>query len=367
MAELLKDVYTEAYVKELAGRLQEAHSGFDSSAFIQKVKGGDWPSMELKARMKRITEGIHEHVPLPYSNILDILIDIAPYCGSLAGLFLPDYVSRYGLDEDWNTSMEALARLTPFASAEFAVRPFILRDEERMMDQMLHWSNHESEHLRRLASEGCRPRLPWGQALKNFQANPAPILPILENLKDDPSEYVRRSVANNLNDISKDHPALVLEIAQRWLRQKLSRKRLVKHGLRTLLKKGDSSVLALFGFGNPDRVAVSSFTLDPKAVRIGDSAQLQVEMDIQGEKELPLRIEYAIDFVKKSGKLNRKVFQWKEKNYKGGLYRIEKSHSFRQMSTRKHYPGLHRLLFLVNGEEKAILHFELLQSEDSGL
>ena len=166
-------------------------------------------------------------------------------------MIFPDFVEVYGLD-DWEASIPALEEFTQQTSAEFAIRPFIVRYPERTMAQMLEWAGHAHEGVRRLSSEGCRPRLPWAIALSALKADPSPILPILDRLKGDPSESVRRSVANNLNDISKDNPDVVIGVLRRWQADDTDEMhRLTSHALRTLLKAGNLDALALLGYPPP--------------------------------------------------------------------------------------------------------------------
>lgn len=356
--EALKNIYSPSYIAKLGRLIKEVYAEFDQEAFTKSILSSEWEGLELKARASHICKALHRHIQLPYQDLLAVLIKIGPQCGNLEGIFLPEYLEKYGFDEDWELNMYAFEHITPSSTAEFAVRPFILKDPESMMGQMFAWSSHENEHVRRLASEGCRPRLPWGMGLKPFQKDPSLILPVLENLKDDSSEYVRRSVANNLNDISKDHPRLVLQLAERWLSERMERKRLIKHALRTLLKKGNTEALMLFGFGDPEKVKAKALKITPDTIGIGEKAEFGFELKVD-EEHILLRLEYAIDFLKKNGKHSRKVFQLTEKEFKRGQHFIQKKHSFQQLTTRTHYPGLHHLIVLVNGREKAASEFYL--------
>jgi 3-methyladenine DNA glycosylase AlkC len=274
-------------------------------------------------------------------------------------MVFPDFVEIYGL-EDWERSMPALGYFTQFASAEFAVRPFLDRDPERAMVYMDRWSKHENPHVRRLASEGCRPRLPWAMALPKFKEDPRPILPILDRLKDDESESVRRSVANNLNDISKDNPGLVLETCEHWYGRSEQIDWVVKHGCRSLLKAGDTRALRLFGFGDPAQIAVERLHVRETELQIGDALFFAFELKVNGEEEIKLRLEYAINYVKAGGKTSKKIFQISERRYAPSTHKLQRKQSLADMSTRKHYPGKHRLAVIVNGEEKAACFFELL-------
>jgi 3-methyladenine DNA glycosylase AlkC len=285
-----------------------------------------------------------------------VLKAIAPECqGGFQYVTLSDFVEVFGMDEkDWDVSMAALAEFTACASSEFAVRPFIVKDPERMMKMMLEWAHHSNHHIRRLASEGCRPRLPWSFPLRMMIADPAPILPILELLKEDDSDYVRRSVANNLNDISKDHPELVLELGGRWLGKHPHTDWIVKHALRTLLKKGNEEALRLFGFGRTQGITVDGLKVT-ESIQIGDKLAFSFELDVTEPQ--PIRLEYAIDYVKANGTASRKVFQISEKREFQGNAVIAKTQSFMDMTTRKHYEGIHRLSVIVNGTEMASAAF----------
>ena len=358
MAESLKDLYTLAYIQKLASALAQVHAGFDRKALVRTVMDAQWQRRELKARMHHITLSIHLHLALPYREALPVLKAACPAFGGYHGMFFPDYVQQFGL-ANWQDSMPALEWFTQYSSSEFAVRPFIERDEERMMAQMQQWATHSSEHVRRLASEGCRPRLPWASQLPALIHDPSPILPILERLRADQSLYVRKSVANNLNDIAKDHPQQVLALTKRWRGQHPHTDWILKRGCRTLLKQGDSATLALFDYPAPEHVKVAQFRCSPQ-VQLGQALQMQLALrSLAGELGL-LRIEYEIGFVRTGSKLGYKVFQWSEKHHTSGELVLEKQQPFVILSTRKLYPGQHIVRLKVNGFVLAETVFELL-------
>jgi len=227
-----------------------------------------------------------------------------------------------------------------------------------MMAQMGLWAESKSHHVRRLASEGCRPRLPWAMALPEFKQEPGPVLLVLEKLKNDESEYVRRSVANNLNDISKDNPQLVIEVARNWLGDNRKLDWVVKHACRTLLKQGQPEIMELFGFAKPDHIKIKEFVAQP-SVEIGDNLDFSFTLETQHKKLGKLRIEYVIDFVKKNGNLSRKIFKISESDTKNNSKTVTKSHSFKKISTRKYYAGNHVISIIVNGHEMASTEFLL--------
>lgn len=365
MAELLKHVYNETYVRKLTDAIRAEYATFRDDDFTAAVFAEGWDELELKQRMRHITICLREALPEDYPEAVVILSRAITHLGGhgLENLIFPDYVEQYGLDY-WETSMQALALFTCYGTSEFAVRPFIVKDTTRMMAQMLEWTDSDKTDIRRLASEGCRPRLPWAMALPAFKKDPSPVLPILEKLRTDESEYVRRSVANNLNDIAKDHPELVLEVARRWLEAGDSRTDwIVKHGCRTLLKKGRPEALALFGFESGHAIEVLELSVAPDPVRIGDSALISFTLLPRGDQDCRLRIEYGIDFVKASGTRNRKLFKITENTYKPNQPVVfSRRHSFREMTTRKHYPGVHAVAVIVNGVECASVDFTVTSS-----
>jgi len=252
-----------------------------------------------------------------------------------------------------------MERFSQYASCEFVVRPFIIKDEKRMMEQMYRWSKHDNEHVRRLSSEGSRPALPWGVALNSFKQDPSPVLPILTELKTDPSAYVRKSVANNLNDISKTHPELIAKLAKDWYGKHKDTDWIIKHACRTLLKKGNRDVLAIFGFNDVAVVDVSDLALKFPVVKIGEA--IEFSFVITAKDASKVRIEYGIDYVKANGKRNRKIFQISELPMKKNQRKpYTRKHSFEDLSTRKHYPGLHSVTLIINGAERGTLDFELM-------
>lgn len=255
MAEALKHLYGKEYIKLLSDEISNIYPDFPAVKFNSLVFDKEWPRRELKQRMRHITECLGSTLPGNYTFALDILMKARPrmtghkYIG-FANICFADFVEVYGLDH-YAKSIPALELFTIGSSSEFAVRPFIVKYPDLMMKQMLTWAHHPHEHVRRLASEGCRPRLPWAMGLPEFKKDPSPILPILEALKNDPSEFVRRSAANNLNDIAKDHPELVLKLAGQWKGISEGTDSLIKHGCRSLLKKGNTKALEYFGLRNP--------------------------------------------------------------------------------------------------------------------
>ena len=368
MAELMKNAYyNSGSISELASRIHAVFPSFQTNDFVDDIMDATWESLELKARMRQITVHLGKYLPANYEQALDILNDVVS--GYPAGhndnalIYFPDFVEVFGQDErHWDLSMAAIERYTRISTAEFAVRPFIINHEERMMHQMSVWACDENEHVRRLASEGCRPALPWGHALPRFKKDPLPILRILEQLKGDPSLYVRKSVANNLNDISKTHPDLISRIAKDWYGKNKYTDWIVKHGCRTLLKNGNRDVLSIFGFANADCVHVRDFLLCNASTLIGENVTFS--FIIETTKEAKIRLEYRVDYITATGKRSRKMFHISEIVLKAKQKKkFVKTHSFADLRSRKHYPGTHSVTLIVNGQEHSTLDIEVLATK----
>ena len=358
MATLLKDIFDKKLVKKLASEIKVIYSEFDEKGFLNNIFNKDWNKKELKQRIRHISENMKVCLPDSYKKSINILKPVSLKFTELEHLIFPDFVELCGID-DLKTSVNAMEYFTKRSSSEFPVRQFILKYEKEMMKQMTAWSKSNNEHVRRLASEGCRPRLPWAIALPKFKKDPASILPILERLKSDESEYVRRSVANNLNDISKDNPAIVVSIAKKWIGLNSNTDKLVKHGCRTLLKSGNPKILKLFGYKDPENIQVKKLKVT-KEIKMGEDIQFEFLLATTKNKLGKLRIEYVVDFVRQNNKTGNKVFKISEGDYSEVERDISKKHSFREISTRRYYPGKHGLSIIVNGKQLAKTTFIII-------
>ncbi|MDX1910854.1 MAG: DNA alkylation repair protein [Saprospiraceae bacterium] len=364
MAEPLKNMFSRSLVEPFVAEVMAVWPEFPQRNFLHHVFDENWESLELKQRVRHLSLCLRRHLPAEYPAALEILVDVARRYIARQGekltfeyTFLPDFVENHGVEYP-DHSIPALETLTRWSSAEFAVRPFLLRYPARMHAQMLEWSQHESPMVRRLSSEGIRPRLPWGMGVPMLKKDPSPILPILENLKNDPAETVRRSVANNLNDIAKDHPQLVLSIAERWLGQTAATDWVVRHACRGLLKKGNAAALAHFGFEQGVAGVEISGVRFSENVSLGGRFECSFEVKNTGTDELRLRLEYGVDYQTLSGKISTKVFNIKTLQLAPQQSESLRRHlSFQDLTTRKHYPGPHRWRILVNGAEMAAYLF----------
>ena len=361
MAEPIKNMFSPQYVSDLADAVQAQYSLFDKESFVAQVLDEGWAARELKERMRHISITLHDFLPDDYRTVLNILRQTAPHIGQygFACMVFSDFVEVYGLD-DYDASIPALEQFTQQISAEFAVRPFIVKYQDQMMAQMLAWAKTDNEHLRRLASEGCRPRLPWGIALPAFKADPSPVLPILELLKEDESETVRRSVANNLNDISKDNPDVVIDVLRRWQTDDTDEmRRLISHALRTLLKAGHPGALALLGYG-PPAVEVHNLAVEPAAIPMGGEVTFSFDVASLAGEAQDLMIDFIVHLVRARGKRTPKVFKLTKRTLQPGeVLRIEKAFSFQPVTTRKYYPGQHAIEPQINGITYGSISFQV--------
>ncbi len=361
MPEKLKDIlFPPEKVKLFAKFLNEVYPLFNKDGFYNSVCDSNWRERELKEKMRHTTLCLHQFLPNNFAKAVEILISIVPKVTGFESIVLPDYVEVYGQD-DWDISLPALGILTKCGSSEFAIRTFLNKDLEGAMQFMNLWADDADFKVRRFASEGCRPRLPWGLGVPALKKDPSLVLPILEKLKNDPEEFVRKSVANNLNDISKDHPELVLDICERWQGTSKNTNWIIKHACRTLLKQGNIRAMLLFGFANPEKMKIENLEISNPSPKIGEEINFSFKLNLKTDKKQKIRLEYIFHFVKASGKTSPKIFQMKEVEMEPGIHSMVKKHSFKNLSTRKHYLGEHKLEIVVNGVVKAEAKLELFQ------
>lgn len=349
----LKDMFNQESVGALADTIHHQYAAFNREAFMASVFDDAWEARELKERMRHITISLQDLLPGGYRAGLDILQRALPtlHGHGFVQMVFPDYVEVYGLD-DWEASISALEAFTQVVSAEFAIRPFIVHYQDRTMAQMLEWARHHSPEVRRLASEGCRPRLPWGIALPALKADPSPILPILEHLKHDECESVRRSVANNLNDISKDRPEVVIDVLRRWQADDTEEiDWITRHALRTLLKAGHPDALTLLGYHQDPAIVVHDLSVDPDTIDMGDTVTFSFDIESLDAQPQNLMIDYIVHHMRANGKQAPKVFKLAKKTIQPGqVLHIERRHSFAPVTTRKYYPGEHAIEPKINGQ-----------------
>lgn len=363
----LKDFYDATTVRYVAAQVAAVHP-LDVEAFIRDIVS-DFVPLPLLARAQRITQQLRAVLPADYPVALSILsqsfghtVPVERGSTMASFRFAPFlyFVQLYGLAHP-ELSLQALHDWTRYFSAEFAIRPYLQQHTALTFKYLRQWQHDPDWNVRRLVSEGTRPRLPWGLRLQAFVQDPGPCLPLLDQLCTDPSEDVRRSVANHLNDIAKDHPDLAVQIAITWQQAHGDAVAYtIRHGLRTLVKQGHSSALALLGFVG-SQIHLLDFALDGGHVRLGHQIGFRLRLQ-NGEAEASiLSIDYAVHHLRANGQHNRKVFKLaKPVLQPGETFQLSKAHKIVPLSTRRYYAGLHRLELLVNGQSLGVLDFGVL-------
>ncbi len=363
---LFKDWFDAEAAGYLAAQIARVYPEFDGERFC-RLATRDLEALEFSQRIRQFSEALSKLLPESPVGALDIVVrslpEVLPGEESVTDGYLQWPLGQFIADrgvEHFEESFEAMIALTQRFSAEFAVRPFAERYQEQTLKRLLELTSHPSHHVRRWCSEGVRPRLPWGGHLKELMRDPAPLWPILEALKDDPSLYVRRSVANNLNDIAKDHPDLVAERCREWMKNAgPDRQWVVRHGLRSLVKSGHPGALEVMGFHPPREIEAELAC--SSSVRIGQALNLSARLTNHAQKSQKLVVDFVLHYQRSKGKVSGKVFKWKNLSIgPGETTSLDKQHSMRKTTIRKLYPGLHRVELQVNGRQVAETEFELL-------
>lgn len=400
MAEPLKDRFDAAVVESLGSRIEgatEAADRFDRTAFVAQCLDG-LDRLELTPRIAHVAAAMGDHLPVDRERALRILIDSLPpvrrsgdpgrdpgdadgrsdaTMSEFALWPYSDFVATHGHDH-LETAFELQYEVTKRFTSEFSMRSFLVgRHRDATLERLRQWADDPDAHVRRLVSESTRPRLPWARRLDEFVADPAPVVDLLELLRHDRSEYVRRSVANNLNDIAKDHPDVTIAVATRWWNelpdpdgsdhdtrdQIVAERRMIRHALRTLIKRGDPAALGVLGFGADSPARLTNATIEPSEVAIGGSVRISLEVENPADRDAPpagALVDIVVHFVKADGSARPKVFKGSELRLDPGRRStVTKTISLKQLSTRTHHPGIHRVDALVNGVEIECGHFTL--------
>lgn len=374
MAEPFKELLNPSVVKAAAAALHRASPGFEHRRFERLATAG-LGALEMKARAEHIGAALEATLPADFGAAADAIEAAlapplpddrlnAPADGSdgLRGWILwpvGEFVARRGL-QDPERALRTLHALTQRFTAEFAIRPFIVEHPALVFDTLARWCDDPSPHVRRLVSEGSRPRLPWGLRLRALVADPSPTLPLLRALQDDPSAYVRRSVANHLNDIGKDHPAVVAAWLEEHLpRANAERSALLRHASRSLVKRGDAAVLQAWGIGAAYDGTVQ-LSLGAESLRIGDALPFTLTLRSRAPAAQRLAIDYVLHHRKADGSRTPKVFKgWTLTLPAGGVATLSKRHPMRVVTVRRYHPGLHALAVQINGRPVAQADFML--------
>ncbi len=374
--EPFKNLFSPQLVKCISGHLQKHLQGFDASGFETTILTQLEP-LELKQRSQLIADAVHLALPASPDDRYKILSamlhpdeqdhanqpsDEQGICGW--GIMpLAQIVGQHGID-DFKRSMELLRQMTKRFSSELAIRYFLLADQDRALEIIRGWVDDPNRHVRRLVSEGTRPRLPWAMQLPQLIADPSPMLPTLKALRNDSQEYVTRSVANHLNDIAKDHPDRVAALAVEWMDgADKARQKLVRHACRTLIKQGNKTALKAFGIG-PPQIELADLKIATPTVKFGNALEFSVQLRSTAKKSQPLLIDYLMHFKKANGNLAAKVFKWSKLTLEPGQTRIlNKKHPIRPITTRRYYGGQQGLSLRINGQDFGDGVFDLIMPE----
>ncbi len=379
MAEPFKNLLNKQVIETMAKHFQSQWSGFDVKGFITAATY-NLDSLELKARTERITETMFEYLPADFEQSAKIMLaSLGPSIGNAISANTVDakgitgwaiipmtrYVGLHGHDH-FDLSMTLFKEMTKRCSAEFGIRFFILASPEKTLTVLKSWTSDDNHHVRRLVSEGIRPRLPWAMRLPLFIKDPSAVIDLLERLKDDGEEYVRRSVANNLNDIAKDHPDLVAHIAAQWLKgASPERQRMIRHACRTLIKNGHTKTLAVLGY-KPAKLKQTSIDILTPNVVFGDALQFTLTISSDLKQDQDLIIDYIIHHQKANGSTTPKVFKWRTTTLVAkNTLTSTKKHTIKKITTRVYYPGRHTVEVKVNGISVAAADFQLLMPNAS--
>jgi 3-methyladenine DNA glycosylase AlkC len=380
MAEPFKNLIHAGTVARAGQHLRRVWPAFDRARFESLATTG-LETLDLKARAMLLADALEATLPDAFAKAAEVIeASLAPPMAldtrgepvspspaeresgisGWAVWSLGEFVVRRGMI-DVPRALRCLHALTQRFSAEFAIRPFIAQHPQPTLATLAQWVHDPSVHVRRLVSEGSRPRLPWGQRLQALVRDPAPTLPLLRALQDDPSAYVRRSVANHLNDIAKDHPELVAQwVHDHRLGASAQRSALLRHASRKLIKQGHGPTLAAWGLGQPLR-GQAELALSASRVAIGDTLGLHVTLRSGSRRAQTLAIDYTVYHVRANGGTSVKVFKgWALTLAPCESRLLDKRHSLRPVTTRRQHPGPHRIDLRINGQVAASAGFELL-------
>lgn len=368
MGEPLKNHFGPSVVRRLGDEIAAVHRPLNRRAFERDALNG-FDELELLDRGRHLGRVLQRHLPTDFDAAVDVLLQTLPAekapAGGMASFYYlahTEFVRQFGLAHV-ETALRALHQLTQVFTAEFAIRPLIEAHPDIVLERLRKWTRDENEHVRRLVSEGTRSRLPWAPRLRVFATDPTPVIDLLERLRDDPSLYVRRSVANNLNDIGKDHPAQVVALAKAWMvGASAERKWVIQHALRSAVKKGDADALTVLGFGAKASLRIVERRIAPARPRRGGKVVVTLTLENPARRPQDVVVDLVVHFVKANGGTSPKVFKLArlalEPRERAAL---RKTVSLADLTTRRHYPGDHRVTLQLNGAQQPLGAFTLMR------
>ncbi len=352
--EPFKNLYQKKSVTEIADAIGSAYSEFKRDQFIKDATQGI-NKLELKDRVKLISKALTEHLTPNYERNIKIILKATE--DQLSGFLvwpLTTYIENNGI-EHFETSFHAMEHLTQVFTAEFCIRPFIEHNDKKAFKILHSWKKHKNHHVRRLVSEGSRPHLPWGIKVAKINENLARNIKLIKGLENDESLYVRKSVANHLNDISKLDTELFFDTIESFKENENS-DWVKRHASRTLLKKAHPRALELHGYKPIPKSIDLNFKVLKDKITEGDN--LPIELQIKLPKAQNLLIEYIIHYKKSNGAYSEKVFRLRDIKNKSKVDLL-KNISFKKVTTRVHYEGEHYIEIQVNGKRFAKKKFYL--------
>lgn len=352
----LKHLFNRALLQRMSKAILQVYPKFQEKDFLALMPQLD--KLEMKPRVRLIRDELKRQLPIDYPKALEILLksskhdkldsfDLWPYT---------EFIQVHGLDH-LQISLDALKEITQKFTAEWAVRPFLTKHQEKTLNYLNKCAQDKNVHIRRWASEGSRPRLPWGERLHSFVKDPEATLQILEKLKFDEELYVRKSVSNHLNDISKNHPEKVIKTLTAWKKQAGSQHAekinwIIYRSLRSLIKEGHPGALKLIGISNDTKIKVQNFKISSKKIKMGERLDFEFQIKSRSNKSQKLVVDYIIHFVKANSSTAPKVFKLKNLDLPAGSdIKINKSHHMKAVTTRQYYAGEHWLEIQINGSK----------------
>jgi 3-methyladenine DNA glycosylase AlkC len=348
--EPLKEMFNKVYFQKLVDAVSSVFPALNKKTFYHQLTDG-LEEKALNERLRHTSMVLQAHLPERFEEAIKVLDQVIPLMDKgYTSLVFPDFVGCFGREKE-GISLEALKRYTSYGSSEFAIREFLKKDFDKTFSVMITWLQDPNPHVRRLVSEGTRPRLPWSFKLDAVIQNPGLTSPVLNALCADKELYVKKSVANHLNDISKEHPDYMLKLVKTWDLKNADTAWIVKHASRTLIKKGNVRALKLFKVNDRIEISLVKFKLFPKTITLGQTLHFEFCIRSGSEKTQKLIIDYIIEYRTKTGALSPKVFKLKELILSPGQeVVISKNQKLVNFTTRKHYPGKHKLSIQVNGK-----------------
>ena len=353
-----RNVFNSKSIKQTAANIQAVYPSFNYEHFVHKTLDG-FEVLSFGERNSKITDALHTYLPQDFPTAVAILTaslgeemqeEVLEGYEGFYVMPLSTYVSRYGT-EYYELSMQALVEMTKRFTSEWAIRTFLEQEEAKTLTYLRACAQSDNCHVRRLVSEGTRPRLPLASRLYSFMNDPTPVLQLLKLLKGEPTRLVQRSIANNLNDIGKDNPDAVISFLSQWKKENVKDVDwIIKHATRSLVKEGHLGTLQLLGFDPDISITQTTFTITTPQVTLGDALEFECSIYFDNLHTQKVVVDYLLYFKKANGTLKPKVFKLSTKSIsKRGVLSLRKRHPLKHATTRQYYAGLQEIQLQING------------------